>query len=79
MYFSPSNPRNPPNLTNSIWWSNSNLNLMRYCEQSTSISPDGERVGPHHSLATLLYSVIMQVLSLIEVIEMVNFQFSGGG
>ena len=50
---------------------------MRYCEQSTSISPDGERVGPHHSLATLLYSVIMQVLSLIFArdMEMVHFKF----
>ena len=53
---------------------------IKCCEQSTSISPGsgGGRVGPHHSLATLLYSVIMQVSAssyLIHILCLiVNFQ-----
>ena len=53
---------------------------IKYCEQSTSISPGsgGGRVGPHHSLATLLYSVIMQVSAssyLLHILCLIfNFQ-----
>ena len=49
---------------------------IKYCEQSTSISPGSG--GPHHSLATLLYSVIMQVSAssyLLHILCLIfNFQ-----